>query len=682
MNAVDPDVYVKQEFLFFRARDGGSCSVFIPRFVWEDDEEFHRNFGGRYVRWIEHEILSLGSDAGDFDLDAIAKGLDDEIERLRPEWREIQDLVGLKEEHGIGQPARLLRLNSPAERDWLVPGLIARGGVTLVQGREKLDIALDTPVPTPDGWTTQGELRPGDTVFSENGQQIKVLSTTPVFTGRPCYRVVFSDGTEVVASGEHGWTTMFLDKGKYREIETTTDGIRATLKLKSGQNRHSVRVNGSIQTEPKDLPIDPYILGLWLGDGDTRSSCITVGLEDVEHAEHEILSAGYFIHSRKFQLNPQSGESWRLYVSSNEIRGSKDSLRSRLRRIKVFGDKHIPTEYLRASHDQRLDLLRGLMDSDGCANSRGQCCFACQCQKLFDGFVELCTSLGIKIQVNSDQLESKFVTDLEVFRLQRKRKLQKDPRPMKVSPRSKTKSKWIVSVDPVDSVPTKCIEVDTPSHLYLVGDGMVPTHNSGKSTLIFNIVGAMERNERTMFGAAYGRPVRSLIVTEEPEYALRDKCEKFNLRDAWIVEDWVWPLDRMPGGSVQKQWEYKLEQVERLAHAIGAEHVVIDPFSRVGAVEDESGREPGMRAEAVSSMAYRGKLAVTIIHHNNKGADRAVEDRGRGSTSLQAAVEQIVQIDRAKEERDDKKKSRRREAVSWGRVEEADWIVTFELADD
>jgi hypothetical protein len=200
---------------------------------------------------------------------------------------------------------------------------------------------------------------------------------------------------------------------------------------------------------------------------------------------------------------------------------------------------------------------------------------------------------------------------------------------------------------------------------------------SGKSTLVFNLIGKLERREETIFGPAYRTPVKSLVITEEPEYAIQDKADRFDLVDTWIVQDWSWPLDKVEGSTMQEKWVNKLVQVEQLAFATGCEHVVIDPLSRISIVEDEAGRELGLRAEAVSSFAYRSKLAVTIIHHNNKRADAAVEDRMRGSTSLTAAVDQFVQI-----ERRGRKHPRRRYATSYGRVEEVNWERAFELDED
>ncbi len=68
-------------------------------------------------------------------------------------------------------------------------------------------LALDTPIPTPRGWTTMGEVQPGDEVFDENGRPCTVTAATPVMLGRPCYEVEFSDGTVIVADAEHLWRT-------------------------------------------------------------------------------------------------------------------------------------------------------------------------------------------------------------------------------------------------------------------------------------------------------------------------------------------------------------------------------------------------------------------------------------------------------------------------------------------
>ena len=149
----------------------------------------------------------------------------------------------------------------------------------------------------------------------------------------------------------------------------------------------------------------------------------------------------------------------------------------------MLHNKHIPSQYLRSAKRQRLALLQGLMDTDGHCTKRGQCEFTTTSERLRDGVLELIRSLGWKPTwkkgnaiLNGIRIGNKyriqFWPDQPVFRLSRKATRQQSRRP--------TRSQWrqIVSVEPVSSVPMRCIAVDSPSHLYLAGESMVPTHNT------------------------------------------------------------------------------------------------------------------------------------------------------------------------------------------------------------
>ena len=179
---------------------------------------------------------------------------------------------------------------------------------------------------------------------------------------------------------------------------------------------------------------------------------------------------------------------------------------------------------------------------------------------------------------------------------------------------------------------------------------------SGKSTLTSYLMGAPERDEETVFGPALGRAARTVWLTEEPDHSLYEKVKRFGLgTGVMIVRNYA--VASLP-------FARKLELLEDLAHRHRAEHVVIDPFSRVAMIEDESGTEPGRRAEEASDFAQRTGLAVVLIHHNRKSSGGAVEDTFRGSTSLTAAMDIISQVDRLK-----KKGSNVRRLTTWGRVE-------------
>jgi hypothetical protein len=153
----------------------------------------------------------------------------------------------------------------------------------------------------------------------------------------------------------------------------------------------------------------------------------------------------------------------------------------------LLRDKHIPTDYLRASFPQRLALLQGLMDTDGHVDAAGHCEIVIKYSRLAESFGELLSSLGIKygrgqkwVVLDGKQMgpyqRFYFVVhdDLPVVRLQRKRRRLK-PRP---ATQPLCKGRQIVAIEPVPSVPVRCIQVDSPSQLYLAGRKMVPTHNT------------------------------------------------------------------------------------------------------------------------------------------------------------------------------------------------------------
>jgi len=163
------------------------------------------------------------------------------------------------------------------------------------------------------------------------------------------------------------------------------------------------------------------------------------------------------------------------------------SLQAILRRENLLGNKHVPTEYLRASEVQRRALLAGLLDTDGTVTSTGNVQFTSTSRRLAYGVYELVVSLGIRCSISTKRVRGRseetstafnvnFTTHDEVFRLPRKALALKE----RIAGKSTARidSRFITSVEPVDSVPVRCIEVSNESHLYLAGQAMVPTHNS------------------------------------------------------------------------------------------------------------------------------------------------------------------------------------------------------------
>lgn len=352
-------------------------------------------------------------------------------------------------------------------------------------------LALDTPIPTPNGWTTMGAIHVGDVVLSESGRPVSVLAATEVMYGRDCYRVTFDDGAEIIADADHLWFTHHR-RPERRPCEgsiKTTAEIASTLRYSNGQYQsanHSVPLAQALDLPEIDLPVEPYTLGVWLGDGDSDCARVTAGAQDREELCGHLLAVGTSVGHAK-----RTNAAARVTIgSSARGRGMHggDSLKAKLRRINVLNDKHVPEAYLRASLSQRLSLLQGLMDTDGSiSGTSGACEFSVTNERLARGVHELILSLGIKATVvdHAAKIYGREVSrrwrigfhppiGMPVFRLDRKatRQVERHQR------RRLSGERRIVSCDRVASVPVRCIGVDGPSHMYLAGREMVPTHNS------------------------------------------------------------------------------------------------------------------------------------------------------------------------------------------------------------
>ena len=260
-----------------------------------------------------------------------------------------------------------------------------------------------------------------------------------------------------------------LKEHKYLEppkpVVRTTKEIGETLFNRGHEKNHSVDVAGAIDCDETSLPVEPYVLGAWLGDGTLVQGAITTADEEVLE---EIGGYGYITSYRR----------------STRYGYGVMGLQKQLRQMGLLTHKHIPREYLRASKSQRLALLQGLMDTDGTADERGQCEFYTTSPQLRDDVFELIGSLGIKVAVREGiaklkgkvigpKWRMKFMTELPAFRLPRKLNRQK-----REGFRGTHNRRYIISCSPVESIPVRCIQVDSADGTFLWGRGFVPTHNS------------------------------------------------------------------------------------------------------------------------------------------------------------------------------------------------------------
>jgi recombination protein RecA len=424
-------------------------------------------------------------------------------------------------------------------------GGLPRGRVVEIFGPEGSGkaLALGTPIPTPKGWTTMGELSPGQEVFAGDGSSTRVTFATPVMTGHECFRVRFSDGSEVIADADHQWvtTTLWGRTERWSPAVVTTREMEATLWARDGHTlNHAIQTCGPLDYPAQELPVAPYTLGAWLGDGTTDAASITC--VDPEILD-EIRRDGYRVHHNnpwQHSQAPRYHIAWlperpacllagprcspggtviarglcgyHYYSERRNGRLSEwpvraaVSLQAQLRKLGVLGNKYIPESYLHASVEQRLALLQGLMDTDGTVSAagsgtgRGHGCAACEFsvvnERLARDVHELLLGLGVKVTIREapavlqgrvvgTRYRLGFQTNLPVFRLPRKARRLIPLRTRRATLR------YVTAVEPVASVPVRCIQVDHPSHTYLAGRECIPTHNT---TVALHAVANAQKN--------------------------------------------------------------------------------------------------------------------------------------------------------------------------------------------
>jgi replicative DNA helicase len=439
-----------------------------------------------------------------------------------------------------------------AELDRLTSGF-QNSNLIIVAARPAVGkaLALDTPLPTPTGWTTMGDVAVGDQLIGADGRPTSAVAATDVMHGRPCYEVEFSDGTVIIADAQHQWLTetgasrrsAWAAARGYNRMRTqrifpsvrTTEEILATLCCNDTERRlnHAVANAKPLELPERELPVPPYALGVWLGDGHSASARITTADPEIvvylEADGLQVVPSGKLLYGlrlldpppiqqrscvvcgRQFRPRtsqvrtcgkscggraraisppvepptcPDCGRRSSGFRQCQACRNHHGTVRGILRSLGVLNNKHIPTVYLRASEAQRRSLLAGLLDTDGTVTAAGSVQISLTSRRLIEDTRELIASLGYRCSLSMKQVKGRtaasstaytltFSTADEVFRLERKRLVHKERR----GP-GRTGKRLITAVRPVPTVPVRCIEVDSPDHLYLASQSMVPTHNS------------------------------------------------------------------------------------------------------------------------------------------------------------------------------------------------------------
>ena len=457
----------------------------------------------------------------------------------------------------------------------------------------------DTLIPTPDGEKLLGEIKVGDFVFDRKGHPTKVLGVYDRGVRR-CFELTFSDGRKTRCCDEHIWPC-YTSKKNLKNLtlqEMMEKGIR--ISAKSGA-RFRMPINGCVEFSEKELPVHPYILGVFLGDGCCKERYLTLSSNDLPVVE----KVAKLLDATAEKLS-ENNYSWRFMKGGKAITTKE-----------VFGDiaswvmrgsneKAIPADYLHGSRDQRIALLQGLFDTDGSVSSKsnGLASFSTTSSELYAGVSYLLRSLGLSASTSSkavcrgrvkqngtcstdyvvrthlkpDQFDVCFSLPRQIEKL--KAVFGAFKRPSKCTERVALTD--VREIEPCDQV---CILVDNPEHLFLANDFLVthnthraiedwfvPSFNGGKNLMV---------SLSTLVALNGARRANTQGYSTTPcSIAMYNLCANTNRMKSWVSAYNVYCIDEL------SQWG--LEQLDtfisiaQMALESGASFVCMGDISQIG----------------------------------------------------------------------------------------------------
>ena len=387
-------------------------------------------------------------------------------------------------------------------------------------------IMLGMKVPTLNGFKTIADLAVGDCVFGPDGKPVQVLGKSEVFKGRELYRVWTDDNAYLDVDAEHLWTVRLDRKhGIYHDYTTEQLWHRQNgaylrkktngeTEIRPGAVKSVPRLPmlpdcAAVEYEEKILLVDPYILGVWLGDGTSKNGIITSHPTDAVHVRAEFEKRGTQTTNQKTKCT-----------------FGTLGLQVKLQELGVLGEKHIPREYMEGSVFQRRWLLKGLMDTDGNVSKAGQCFFAQSNLDFINQVAELIRSLGIKANILESEAKigdksygkswkiSFYASD--VFHLQKK-----EVRTLKTG----RKFGRYIKIEKLGFTgDTQCIKVDREDGLFLAGEGYICTHNTKSEFASFLLPSwflgkfpekkIIQTAHTAELATGFGRKVRNLVSSD------------------------------------------------------------------------------------------------------------------------------------------------------------------------
>ncbi len=337
---------------------------------------------------------------------------------------------------------------------------------------------------TPNGLVEISALKEGDLVVNSCGSFSKVIGVYPQGES-DIFRLKFNNGEHIDCDMNHRWSVRTHNDRKFQTL-TTEEILEKGLfrKTKIGHRNPTgwrpkwmLPIIDFIEFDPRRIKIDPYTMGVLIGDGDSRCRITSMDKEIFNEIPYSLGKSEYGNH----------GKAW-----TRTIKGIKRDYISYGLKCKSI-DKFIPEDYLFNSGEIRLKLLKGLMDTDGCCSKQGEVFFSTSSYKLAKDFVMLVRSLGATVSSICEEKSSDFnikgrrctrqknyrivfnIPIEKIFRLERKQKR------VRVKPRTHT---YITGIEYIGRFPATCISVDSSDKLFICGN-FIPTHNTASGLSMF-----------------------------------------------------------------------------------------------------------------------------------------------------------------------------------------------------
>lgn len=403
---------------------------------------------------------------------------------------------------------------------------------------------IHTPVPMADGsYKLLRDILAGDLIVGASGEAVTVIAAHEIHEPVRAYRMTFASGDEIIAGGEHLWQVQgYRDRLRKTPRVINTDAVHAYMSEFS-EALYVPRVERPQTGSGAELPVDPYLFGCWLGDGTSAKSAITTMDDEIVAA---FSAGGWQMYADKTQ---NSGQATTWCIGASEAVSVRDGTNGRivatgeawLSKVGAAArNKHIPEVYHRAPRADRLELLRGLMDTDGCHHSGALAIFSQKAGRLLNDVVRLIESLGgwpSLTEVDPGDAGKEGQTYWNVtfhifdnpFRLASKA--------MKWRPPSRNvDTQSIRAIEPVQVRAMRCLTVDAADGLFCVGRRFTVTHNTATGVQMIQNA-AMQRLELIARIFAETGVKRMFLLVHDLLRKHSEKIIPFRLRGKWIEID-------------------------------------------------------------------------------------------------------------------------------------------------